>query len=261
LNWEEIQINQTEIISRLKDKVILITGAVGSIGSELCRQLCRLGVKQLILIDNAETPLHTICLELEEKFPDVQFRSIIGDVRVKERMETLFTRFYPQIVFHTAAYKHVPLMEENPCEAVLVNVYGTMNMVDLAVKYEVEQFVMISPDKAVNPTNVMGPTKRMAEIYVQSLGLSIDQGKKEEVTHFTTTRFGNVLGSNGSVIPRFWEQLQKGGPLTVTHPGIIRYFMTIPEQLSIRSRLHWRRKRNFHIRYGRTGQNTDLCDA
>jgi FlaA1/EpsC-like NDP-sugar epimerase len=233
LNREEIQINLTEIISRLKDKVILITGAAGSIGSELCRQLCRLGVKQLILIDNAETPLHTIRLELEEKFPDIPFRSIIGDVRVRERMESLFTRFYPQIVFHAAAYKHVPLMEENPCEAVLVNVYGTMNMADLAVKYEVEQFVMISTDKAVNPTNVMGATKRMAEIYVQSLGLSISQGKKEGVTRFTTTRFGNVLGSNGSVIPRFREQLQKGGPLTVTHPDIIRYFMTIPEACSL----------------------------
>ncbi|MDR1115557.1 MAG: SDR family NAD(P)-dependent oxidoreductase, partial [Tannerella sp.] len=229
LNREEIQINLTEIISHLKNKTILVTGAAGSIGSELCRQLCRLGVTQLILIDNAETPLHNIRLELEEKFPDVQLRSIIGDVRVRERMESLFTRFFPQIVFHAAAYKHVPLMEENPCEAVLVNVYGTINMADLAVKYKVEQFVMISTDKAVNPTNVMGATKRMAEIYVQSLGLSISQGRREGVTRFTTTRFGNVLGSNGSVIPRFREQLQKGGPLTVTHPDIIRYFMTIPE--------------------------------
>jgi FlaA1/EpsC-like NDP-sugar epimerase len=233
LNREEIQLNQTEIVSRLKDKVILVTGAAGSIGSELCRQLCRLGVKQLILIDNAETPLHHIRLELEEKFPDVQFRAIIGDVRVRERMESLFSRFYPQIVYHAAAYKHVPLMEENPCEAVLVNVYGTMNMADLSVKYEVEQFVMISTDKAVNPTNVMGATKRMAEIYVQSLGLSISPGRKEGVTRFTTTRFGNVLGSNGSVIPRFREHLQKGGPLTVTHPDIIRYFMTIPEACSL----------------------------
>jgi FlaA1/EpsC-like NDP-sugar epimerase len=233
LNREEIQINLTEIISHLKNKIILVTGAAGSIGSELSRQLCRLGVKQLILIDNAETPLHNIRLELEEKFPDIQFRSIIGDVRVRERMESLFTRFFPQVVFHAAAYKHVPLMEENPCEAVLVNVYGTMNMADLAVKYEVEQFVMISTDKAVNPTKVMGATKRMAEVYIQSLGLSISQGKKEGVTHFTTTRFGNVLGSNGSVIPRFREQLQKGGPLTVTHPDIIRYFMTIPEACSL----------------------------
>jgi FlaA1/EpsC-like NDP-sugar epimerase len=233
LNREEIRINQTEIISHLKNKVILVTGAAGSIGSELCRQLCRQGVKQLILVDNAETPLHNIRLELEERFPDLPLRSIIGDVRVRERMESLFTRFYPQVVFHAAAYKHVPLMEENPCEAVLVNVYGTMNMADLAVKYEVEQFVMISTDKAVNPTNVMGATKRMAEIYVQSLGLSISRGGKERVTRFTTTRFGNVLGSNGSVIPRFREQLRKGGPLTVTHPDIIRYFMTIPEACSL----------------------------
>jgi FlaA1/EpsC-like NDP-sugar epimerase len=233
LNREEIRINLAEIISHLKNKVVLVTGAAGSIGSELCRQLCRLGVKQLLLIDNAETPLHHIRLELEEKFPGVQFRAIIGDIRVRERMESLFHRFCPQIVFHAAAYKHVPLMEENPCEAVLVNVYGTINMADLAVKYEVEQFVMISTDKAVNPTNVMGATKRVAEIYVQSLGLSIRQGRKKGVTRFTTTRFGNVLGSNGSVIPRFREQLQKGGPLTVTHPDIIRYFMTISEACSL----------------------------
>lgn len=233
LNREEIRINLTEIVSHLKDKVVLVTGAAGSIGSELCRQLCRLEIKQLILIDNAETPLHNIRLEIEDKYPNIQFRSIIGDVRVRERMESLFTRFYPQVVFHAAAYKHVPLMEENPCEAILSNVYGTMNVADLSVKYEVEQFVMISTDKAVNPTNVMGASKRMAEIYIQSLGLSISRGNKEGITRFTTTRFGNVLGSNGSVIPRFREQLQKGGPLTVTHPEIIRYFMTIPEACSL----------------------------
>ncbi|MDR1403141.1 MAG: polysaccharide biosynthesis protein [Tannerellaceae bacterium] len=233
LNREEIRINLAEIVSHLQNKVILVTGAAGSIGGELSRQVCRLGAKQLILIDNAETPLHNIRLELEEKFPEIKFHFIIGDVRIRERMENLFARFYPQVVFHAAAYKHVPLMEENPCEAVLSNVGGTVNIADLSVKYGVEQFVMISTDKAVNPANVMGASKRMAEIYIQSLGLSISQGRKEGITRFTTTRFGNVLGSNGSVIPRFREQLRKGGPLTVTHPDIIRYFMTIPEACSL----------------------------
>lgn len=229
LGREEICINMAEIAHSLKGKVVLVTGAAGSIGSELCRQLCTFGLKQLILLDSAETPMHTIRLELEEKFPQVEFFPIMGDVRMADRVESVFQRFYPQYVFHAAAYKHVPLMEENPCEAVHTNLHGTRNLADMAVKYNVEKFIMISTDKAVNPTNVMGASKRLAEIYVQSLSIAISKGLHPGKTHFITTRFGNVLGSNGSVIPRFREQLAKGGPLTVTHPDIIRYFMTIPE--------------------------------
>ena len=173
--------------------------------------------------------MHNIRLELEEKFPQVNFIPMIGDVRSEVRLEYTFQKHHPQVIFHAAAYKHVPLMEENPCEAVRTNVYGTRLLADMAVKYGVERFVMISTDKAVNPTNVMGASKRLAEIYVQSLSIAISKGEIPGKTRFITTRFGNVLGSNGSVIPRFREQLEKGGPLTVTHPDIIRYFMTIPE--------------------------------
>ena len=229
LGREEIRINMTEIANSLKGKVVLVTGAAGSIGSELCRQLCRFGLKQLVLFDSAETPMHNIRLELEEKFPDVEFVPVMGDVRMIHRVESVYQRFHPQIVFHAAAYKHVPLMEENPCEAVHTNVYGTRNVADMAVKYDVDKFIMVSTDKAVNPTNVMGASKRLAEMYVQSLSIAISKGRHSGKTRFITTRFGNVLGSNGSVIPRFREQLAKGGPLTVTHPDIIRYFMTIPE--------------------------------
>lgn len=229
LGREEIRINMTEIANSLKGKVVLVTGAAGSIGSELCRQLCRFGLKQLVLFDSAETPMHNIRLELEEKFPDVEFVPVMGDVRMIHRVENVYQRFHPHIVFHAAAYKHVPLMEENPCEAVHTNVYGTRNVADMAVKYGVEKFIMVSTDKAVNPTNVMGASKRLAEMYVQSLSVAISKGRYPGKTRFITTRFGNVLGSNGSVIPRFREQLAKGGPLTVTHPDIIRYFMTIPE--------------------------------
>lgn len=229
LGREEICINMTEIVASLKGKVVLVTGAAGSIGSELCRQLCTFGLKQLVLFDSAETPMHNIRLELEEKFPQVEFTPVMGDIRMIDRVESVFRRFQPQYVFHAAAYKHVPLMEENPCEAVHTNVYGTRNVADMAVKYNVDKFVMISTDKAVNPTNVMGASKRLAEIYVQSLSIAISKGLHPGKTRFITTRFGNVLGSNGSVIPRFREQLAKGGPLTVTHPDIIRYFMTIPE--------------------------------
>lgn len=229
LGREEICINMTEIATSLKGKVVLVTGAAGSIGSELCRQLCTFNLKQLILFDSAETPMHNIRLELEEKFPQVEFTPVMGDIRMIDRVESLFLRFQPQYVFHAAAYKHVPLMEENPCEAVHTNVYGTRNVADMAVKYNVDKFIMISTDKAVNPTNVMGASKRLAEIYVQSLSIAISKGLHPGKTRFITTRFGNVLGSNGSVIPRFREQLAKGGPLTVTHPDIIRYFMTIPE--------------------------------
>ena len=229
LGREEICINMTEIATSLKGKVVLVTGAAGSIGSELCRQLCTFNLKQLILFDSAETPMHNIRLELEEKFPQVEFAAVMGDIRMIDRVESLFLRFQPQYLFNAAAYKHVPLMEENTCEAVHKNVYGTRNVADMAVKYNVDKFIMISTDKAVNPTNVMGASKRLAEIYVQSLSIAISKGLHPGKTRFITTRFGNVLGSNGSVIPRFREQLAKGGPLTVTHPDIIRYFMTIPE--------------------------------
>jgi len=229
LGREEIQINLGEIGNALKGKVVMVTGAAGSIGSEICRQLCHFDLKQLILFDSAETPMHNIRLELEETFPDVNFVPIVGDIRMKTRVEDVFSQYHPQYLFHAAAYKHVPLMEENPCEAVYTNVYGTHILADISVKYDVEKFVMISTDKAVNPTNVMGASKRLAEMYIQSLGLAISRGRHPGKTHFITTRFGNVLGSNGSVIPRFREQLAKGGPLTVTDPDIIRYFMTIPE--------------------------------
>ena len=229
LGRDEIKINLDEIRESLKGKVVMVTGAAGSIGSELCRQLCTFGLKELILFDSAETPMHNIRLELEEKFPQVHFEPVMGDIRMADRVESVFSRFHPQYVFHAAAYKHVPLMEENPCEAVHTNVYGTRLVANMAVKYGVDKFIMISTDKAVNPTNVMGASKRLAEIYVQSLSIAISKGEMPGKTRFITTRFGNVLGSNGSVIPRFREQLAKGGPLTVTHPDIIRYFMTIPE--------------------------------
>ena len=229
LGRDEIKISLKEIKANFKDKTILVTGAAGSIGSELCRQLATFGIKHLVLFDNSETPMHNIRLELEERFPDLKFTPIIGDVRIKPRLEYVFNSFRPEVVFHAAAYKHVPLMEENPCEAVLVNVCGSRNVTDMCLKYDVEKMVMISTDKAVNPTNIMGCTKRLAEIYVQSLGLALEQGAIKGKTRFVTTRFGNVLGSNGSVIPRFREQIAKGGPITVTHPDITRFFMTIPE--------------------------------
>ncbi|MCM1522560.1 MAG: polysaccharide biosynthesis protein [Muribaculaceae bacterium] len=229
LGRPEIKISMEEIIANFKDKVVMVTGAAGSIGSELCRQLATFGIKQLILFDNAETPLHNIRLELDDKFPELDFVPVIGDVRSRSRLDYVFKEYHPQIVFHAAAYKHVPLMEENPCEAVRVNVTGSRQVADMCVEYGVEKMVMISTDKAVNPTNIMGCTKRLAEIYVQSLGLAIEKGFVKGNTTFVTTRFGNVLGSNGSVIPRFREQLEHGGPITVTHPEINRFFMTIPE--------------------------------
>lgn len=229
LGREEIKISVEEIKERFKDKTVMVTGAAGSIGSELCRQLAGFNVKQLILFDNAETPMHNLRLELEGRFPGLKFIPIIGDVRFLPRLDYAFRKWHPQIVFHAAAYKHVPLMEENPCEAVLVNVIGSRNVADKCIEYGVDKMIMISTDKAVNPTNIMGCTKRLAEIYVQALGLAIEQGKHEGHTTFVTTRFGNVLGSNGSVIPRFREQIAMGGPVTVTHPDITRFFMTIPE--------------------------------
>ena len=226
---EEIKISMEEVVENFRGKVVMVTGAAGSIGSELCRQLATFGVKELVLYDNSETPMHNIRLELEEKYPDLTFTPIIGDVRIPARLDYVFRKWKPQVVFHAAAYKHVPLMEENPCEAVLVNVAGSRNVADKCVEYGAEMMVMVSTDKAVNPTNIMGCTKRLAEIYVQSMGLAMDQGKVAGKTKFVTTRFGNVLGSNGSVIPRFRDQIAKGGPVTVTHPEITRFFMTIPE--------------------------------
>lgn len=226
----EIKISMKEIKESAAGKTVMVTGAAGSIGSELCRQLAQLGVVgKLILYDNAETPMHNLRLELEERYPELKFIPVIGDVRQLNRVDYVFRHFRPEVVYHAAAYKHVPLMEENPCEAVRVNVTGTRNVADKCIEYGVEKMVMISTDKAVNPTNIMGCTKRLAEIYVQSLGLAIERGEVKGTTRFVTTRFGNVLGSNGSVIPRFREQIARGGPVTVTHPEITRYFMTIPE--------------------------------
>lgn len=229
LGRSEIEFDVDQVQKEFNDKVVMVTGAAGSIGSELCRQLASIGVKRLVLFDNAETPMHNIRLELEDRFHDLDFVPLIGDVRLEARLDYAFKSYRPQIVFHAAAYKHVPLMEENPCESVLVNVVGSRNVADKCIEYGVEKMVMVSTDKAVNPTNVMGCTKRLAEIYVQSLGLAIEHGKIKGNTKFVTTRFGNVLGSNGSVIPRFRDQIVKGGPVTVTHPEITRFFMTIPE--------------------------------
>lgn len=229
LGREEIRVNTREIAAYFAGKVVMVTGAAGSIGSELCRQLATFGVKHLVLFDNAETPMHELRLELERNFPGLTFTPFIGDVRQKERLRMAFEMYHPRVVFHAAAYKHVPLMEENPCEAVRVNVEGSRLVADFCVEYDVDMMVMISTDKAVNPTNVMGASKRLAEIYVQSLGLAIERGEVKGKTRFVTTRFGNVLGSNGSVIPYFRKQIERGGPVTVTDPGITRFFMTIPE--------------------------------
>ena len=225
----EIELNNNLIKDYFKGKTIMVTGAAGSIGSELCRQLASFGAERLVLYDNAETPMHNLRLEFEEKHPDIDLVPVVGDVRLPNRLDYAFRTWRPQVVFHAAAYKHVPLMEENPCEAVLVNVAGSRYVADKCLEYDVEKMVMVSTDKAVNPTNIMGCTKRLAEIYIQSAGLAIESGKKIGKTSFVTTRFGNVLGSNGSVIPRFREQIAKGGPVTVTHPEITRFFMTIPE--------------------------------
>jgi FlaA1/EpsC-like NDP-sugar epimerase len=235
LEREVIKIHNENIFYALKGKKVLVTGAAGSIGSELVRQLMQFKPGLIILCDKAESPLHELCLELQENYPQTPFKAYIGDICDRVRMEHLFDVYNPEIVFHAAAYKHVPLMEENPSVAVVNNVLGTKLIAELAVAYNVEKFVMVSTDKAVNPTNVMGATKRIAEIFIQSLYRHLDQTNQllgaqgGQTTKFITTRFGNVLGSNGSVIPRFKQQIEKGGPVTVTHPDITRYFMTIPE--------------------------------
>ena len=229
LGRPEIEISLNEIHENFRDRCIMVTGAAGSIGSELCRQLAGYGLKKLVLFDNAETPMHNIRLELEDCYPDLDFVPVIGDVRNTKRLDFVFRTYRPSVVFHAAAYKHVPLMEENPCEAVMVNVVGSRKVADKCLEYGVDMMVMISTDKAVNPTNIMGCSKRLAEIYVQSLGLALSRGEVKGHTRFVTTRFGNVLGSNGSVIPRFRAQIERGGPVTVTDPRINRYFMTIPE--------------------------------
>ena len=201
LGREEIRINMEEIAGSLKGKVVLVTGAAGSIGSELCRQLCHFGLKQLVLFDSAETPMHNIRLELEEKFPDVEFTPVMGDIRMIHRVESIYQRFHPQLVFHAAAYKHVPLMEENPCEAVHTNVYGTRNVADMAVKYDVDKFIMVSTDKAVNPTNVMGASKRLAEMYVQSLSIAIMRSPGSRASSPAPCRRRGSAGGTGSSLP------------------------------------------------------------
>jgi len=226
---DEIEIDLTAIEELLKDKSILITGSAGSIGSEIVKQIAEFNPRQLVLIDQAETPQHDCRLMMANQYPDIKAETIVASICNKRHMEALFRKYRPDYVFHAAAYKHVPMMEDNPCESIQNNVEGTEIIADLAVKYNVKKFVMISTDKAVNPTNVMGCSKRICEIYVQSLDKAIKEGRHEGQTQFVTTRFGNVLGSNGSVIPLFREQIKNGGPVTVTHPDIIRYFMLIPE--------------------------------
>lgn len=226
---EEIQVDMDSVGALLRGKRVLITGAAGSIGSEMVRQIAIYKPAEMMLIDQAETPLHDVRLMMKNNYSDIKAETVVTSICKEDRMEEIFSHFKPDCVFHAAAYKHVPMMEDNPSESVQNNVWGTKVIADLSVKYGVKKFVMISTDKAVNPTNVMGCSKRICEIYVQSLGKAIKDGKIKGVTQFVTTRFGNVLGSNGSVIPLFREQLAKGGPLTVTHPKIIRFFMLIPE--------------------------------
>lgn len=226
---DEISIDMESVGAMLHGKRILITGSAGSIGSEMVRQIAKYNPAELILIDSAETPQHDIRLMMAKQFPEIKAETIVTTICSKSRMEHIFKTYLPDYVFHAAAYKHVPMMENNPCESIQNNVYGTKILADLAIKYGVKKFVMISTDKAVNPTNVMGCSKRICEIYVQSLNKAVKEGIVKGETQFVTTRFGNVLGSNGSVIPLFKKQIKAGGPVTVTDPRIIRYFMLIPE--------------------------------
>ncbi len=233
LGRDTIRTRNPKIQEVFQHQTVLVTGAAGSIGSEIATQLARLGTKSLVLIDQAETPMHDLQLRMQEEFPGLEIHYFVGDITNRERMEVAFSKYKPRYVFHAAAYKHVPMMENNPTEAVGTNVFGTRIIADLAVAHGVEKFVMVSTDKAVNPTNIMGASKRIAEIYVQSLFFHHRRTTDGPVTQFITTRFGNVLGSNGSVIPLFKRQIEEGGPLTVTHRDIIRYFMTIPEACSL----------------------------
>lgn len=226
---DEISIDLKSVADTLHGKCILVTGSAGSIGSEIVKQLCQFNPRELVLIDSAETPQHDIRLMMAKRYPHIKAETIVTSITGQLRMENIFRRFRPDYVFHAAAYKHVPMMENNPTESVENNIYGTKVLADMAVKYGVKKFVMISTDKAVNPTNVMGCSKRICEMYVQSLNNAVRSGKVEGCTQFVTTRFGNVLGSNGSVIPLFKQQIKAGGPVTVTNPNIIRYFMLIPE--------------------------------
>ncbi len=228
LERSPIVLDNKLIAKELFNKTVLVTGGAGSIGSEIIRQIANYQTKKIIILDQAETPLYQIESELSSKFPEKDFDCVIADVSEYKNLDHLFNKYKPEVIYHAAAYKHVPLMENNPSEAIFTNVLGSKNLADLSIKYKIEKFVMVSTDKAVNPSNVMGASKRIAEMYVQSLFF---KHKKENVksTNFITTRFGNVLGSNGSVVPLFKKQIQEGGPLTITHPDIIRYFMTIPE--------------------------------
>ena len=229
LERKPIVLDSKSISKQLKDKTVLITGAAGSIGSEIVRQVLSFNPKIIIILDQAETPLHHMYLEMQNTDSNSKIYTVIADVRNKSAMNKVFETHRPQVVYHAAAYKHVPLMEENPSQAILTNIEGTKNLADLSCLYKVKKFVMVSTDKAVNPSNVMGASKRIAEKYVQSLQLKIQNEGEKNVTKFITTRFGNVLGSNGSVVPLFTKQIAAGGPVTITHPEIIRYFMTIPE--------------------------------
>lgn len=238
-----IILNKSNVSKELNGKRILITGAAGSIGSEIVRQVLNYNPEYIILCDQAETPLHELQLEIEDYFPEGKTKIFMANIQNRDRMKTLFEEFKPHIVFHAAAYKHVPMMENNPAEAILTNVLGTKTISDLSIDHEVEKFIMISTDKAVKPTNIMGASKRLAEMYIQSLNnnnmlstlgnVTANFKSLHKKTKFITTRFGNVMGSNGSVIPRFKAQIEKGGPITVTHPEITRYFMTIPESVQL----------------------------
>lgn len=228
LERKPISLDNNKISKQINDKVVLISGAAGSIGSEIVWQVAKFNPKRIILLDQAETPLHNISLEITKCITTAEIISKVSDVRNLTSLEKIFSEYQPDVVYHAAAYKHVPLMEENPSQAVVTNVIGTKNLADLAIKYHAKRFVMVSTDKAVNPSNVMGCSKRIAEKYVQSLSVHL-KSSNNDITKFITTRFGNVLGSNGSVVPLFTKQIENGGPITITHPNIIRYFMTIPE--------------------------------